>query len=407
MSRLNSEIYSDENDEELVFLAEDEISLGEGKGKAIPDLANPNFGTSDVWKILIVDDESDVHRATQIALRNLAFEGKAIVFFSAYSAHECKQIITEVHPDIAVVLLDVVMETNDAGLQVVKYIREELKNQQTRIILRTGHPGEAPEESVILDYDINDYKLKVELTRQRMLVAVITALRSYRDLLTIANQKAELEQTVKRLQQTQQRLEEYTQTLEITVAERTAALKVINQQLHRLATLDGLTHIPNRRRFDEYWQEQWLLMAKQQEPISLILIDVDYFKYYNDKYGHQAGDRCLYTIAQVIKQTLRRSMDLVARYGGEEFVVVLPHSLIEGARTTAEAIIIAVQNLDLPHAQSLVSDRVTISLGICSIVPQTNISSVTPIAIADKALYQAKKDGRNRYCIYGENSVQI
>ncbi|MBR8835003.1 MAG: hybrid sensor histidine kinase/response regulator [Stigonema ocellatum SAG 48.90 = DSM 106950] len=171
------------------------------------------------WKIMIVDDDPEVHQATTLALKNFTFEGKTLNFIFAHSGKEAKQLI-ESHPDTAFILLDVVMETNDAGLEVVKYIREELKNQFVRIILRTGQPGEAPEESVILNYDINDYQLKVELTRQKLVTIAIATLRSYRDLLVLEDnrkkltelnavleqQKATLTQMLDKLQQTELQL---------------------------------------------------------------------------------------------------------------------------------------------------------------------------------------------------------
>ena len=377
------------DDDQLIYDAEETV---------VPTL-DIALAERENWTVLIIDDEPDVHRATQLALNHFKFEAKPLTFFSAYSMATGKQLIAA-HPETAFILLDVVMETNDAGLQLVHYIREELKNWQVRIILRTGHPGEAPEEAVILNYDINDYKLKVELTRQRLLTTTIAALRSYRDLITIEQQKEKLVDTLACLQQTQSQLEEYTRTLEMKVTERTAALEEANKELHQLATLDGLTLVANRRRFDEYWQQQWQFLMQQQQPLGLILADIDYFKNYNDHYGHQQGDECLWKIAQTIAYTLNRPTDLLARYGGEEFVAVLPYTSIDGACKVAEIIIAEIHQLCLPHAHSLVSDRVTLSLGITCLVPQADRSWKQPITFADQALYQAKQEGRNRYCVY-------
>jgi len=133
------------------------------------------------WKVLIVDDESDVHIVTQTVLSSFSFQDKSIKFFNAYSAKEALEIMKN-EDGIALVLLDVVMEEDDSGLKVAKAIREDLHNSLVRIILRTGQPGSAPEESVIINYDINDYKEKTDLTSKKLFTTMITALRGYHDL---------------------------------------------------------------------------------------------------------------------------------------------------------------------------------------------------------------------------------
>ncbi len=150
------------------------------------------------WKILIVDDEEDVHTVTRLALRRLIFEERPMEFLSAYSAAEAKAFLL-IHSDIAVILLDVVMEDDNAGLSLASYIRKELANTMVRIIIRTGAPGQAPEEQVIMEYDINDYREKTELTTQRLRTTVITALRSFRDLSIIDTLNLEIEETQKEL----------------------------------------------------------------------------------------------------------------------------------------------------------------------------------------------------------------
>lgn len=147
------------------------------------------------WKILIVDDEPEVHAVTKLALSDFVFLDKRLEFVSAYSGAEAREIFLS-QPDIAVVLLDVVMETDDAGLQVANFIRNEANNLFTRIILRTGQPGQAPERDVIVNYDINDYKSKTELTAQKLFTVVIAALRSYRDIVTIEENRKGLEKII-------------------------------------------------------------------------------------------------------------------------------------------------------------------------------------------------------------------
>ncbi|RHW76358.1 HD domain-containing phosphohydrolase [Colwellia sp. RSH04] len=136
------------------------------------------------WKILIVDDEEDIHAITKMALKRFKLESRGVEFLSAYNSDQAKKVIEE-QDDIALIFLDVVMETDDAGLRLAKWLREENNNTFTRIVLRTGQPGQAPEEEVIMDYDINDYKQKTELDRSKLFTTVVTALRAYRDLIKI------------------------------------------------------------------------------------------------------------------------------------------------------------------------------------------------------------------------------
>lgn len=153
-----------------------------------PSTGSPVLKDRTPWKILIVDDEPDVHSVTRLALRNIEFHERKLELISAYSASEAYEILSH-NPDVAVVLLDVVMETDDAGLRLVQRIRNELQNQLCRIVLRTGQPGQAPEQEVIVSYDINDYKSKTELTTQKLFTTVIASLRSYESLLALENHR--------------------------------------------------------------------------------------------------------------------------------------------------------------------------------------------------------------------------
>ncbi|AFQ42719.1 diguanylate cyclase domain-containing protein [Desulfosporosinus meridiei] len=172
-------------------------------------------------------------------------------------------------------------------------------------------------------------------------------------------------------------------------------LENANQELSFLSSVDGLTGIANRRHFDQFLNQLWLLATHNREPIALILCDIDFFKAYNDTYGHLQGDECLKEVAASLKGSLKRQGDFIARYGGEEFVVVLPNTTVEGAVIVAETLRVSVENLEIPHRLSSVTPKVTISLGIA--VGHANLAnSPTPlIEAADKALYQAKQNGRN------------
>lgn len=188
-------------------------------------------------------------------------------------------------------------------------------------------------------------------------------------------------------------------TIAIHQAELYQQLQKAKDELEGIAILDGLTQIANRRCFDQQFQQEWERAKREQHPISLVLLDVDYFKLYNDTYGHQAGDDCLRQVAKAIGQAVKRPADLVARYGGEEFVVLLPNTTSGGAAKVAQAIQLAIQQLQIPHTQSDVSSHLTVSMGIATTIPSLEGSSTTLITSADQALYQAKKQGRNTYCL--------
>lgn len=185
-------------------------------------------------------------------------------------------------------------------------------------------------------------------------------------------------------------------TIAIQQAELYRQLEEANHELQRLATLDGLTQIANRRQFDSYLDGEWKRAVREKASISIVLCDVDFFKLYNDTYGHQAGDTCLQKIATALARSAKRPADLVARYGGEEFALILPKTDGIGAVRVADRIRQQVKALKLPHAKSSVSEYVTVSLGIATTVPNARALPVEAIALADKALYRAKELGRDR-----------
>ncbi len=173
-------------------------------------------------------------------------------------------------------------------------------------------------------------------------------------------------------------------------------IKKVNKKLKLLSVIDGLTQIPNRRRFDEYLGSEWKRHFRDKDHISVILCDIDFFKLYNDNYGHQAGDECLKKVARAINDCAHRATDLAARYGGEEFVVVLPNTDEDGAMAVAEEVRTHVQNLKIDHETSKVNDHVTLSLGVATMVPGSDNSAEELVAMADEALYEAKENGRNQ-----------
>lgn len=175
------------------------------------------------------------------------------------------------------------------------------------------------------------------------------------------------------------------------------ALEEANQTLKKMARIDGLTQIANRRSFDESIEREWQRMRREQKPLSLLLCDIDYFKKYNDHYGHQAGDECLKRVAKALGESILRPADLAARYGGEEFVLLLPDADSAGALEVGTRVIRTIENLALEHEKSEVSSSVTLSVGTATLQPFSQQQQPHElIALADAALYQAKEQGRNR-----------
>ena len=172
-------------------------------------------------------------------------------------------------------------------------------------------------------------------------------------------------------------------------------LAVVVQELRRLVSIDGLTQVANRRCLDEYLEQECKRSQREQVPMSLVLCDIDFFKNYNDNYGHQEGDRCLQEIAQAISKSTNRPADLVARYGGEEFAIILPNTDAEGGMNVANRATEIVRSLQLPHAFSKAANHVTISCGVATLAPPQDFEVKHLLKSADRALYTAKGEGRD------------
>lgn len=220
----NPDLSCNEEDDELVWAEEDDpptSSPDETKNAEQNILLTDEWISHDAttWKVMVVDDEPEIHDVIRFAFDGFVFQTKALNLIFASSGEEAKSLL-KMHPDTALIFLDVVMEKNDTGLQLVKYIRDTLQQHLVRIILHTGQPGEAPEELVIENYDINDYKLKSEMTRRKLLVAAMAGLRGYRDLLRLERNKIELSELYR--------------TVEQKVVERTAQLQQKNQLLRKI-----------------------------------------------------------------------------------------------------------------------------------------------------------------------------
>lgn len=208
--------------------------------------------------------------------------------------------------------------------------------------------------------------------------------------------------------QAEEELRRTNETLEEKVDERTAelvalnnSLAAVNEELQRLTLADGLTGIANRRYFNEYLEREWRTAKRQEHSLGLIMADIDFFKRYNDTYGHQAGDSCLKAVAAILDSGVSRAADLAARYGGEEFAVVLPDTDLAGALHIAEHLRRQVEKMGWEHREAP-SGHVTISLGVAALVPTAGSSPEELIKLADQALYQAKQSGRNRTAMVEE-----
>jgi hemerythrin len=219
--------------------------------------------------------------------------------------------------------------------------------------------------------------------------ALVAAVRTLHRVLTEQNHD---------LAQANLRLEERVaaRTRELTAANE--ALNEANQRLERISRIDGLLDIANRRHFDERLEEEWRRAARERRPVACLMIDVDHFKAYNDRYGHQAGDDCLKRVARAAESALRRAGDLVARYGGEELAMLLPNTEHGGAHGVALALRSALEQLNIPHEASPVAPVVTVSIGLAVAVPDRHASGSDLVSAADRALYQGKQTGRNRIC---------
>ncbi|MBD2446233.1 PleD family two-component system response regulator [Nostoc sp. FACHB-152] len=296
--------------------------------------------------ILIVDDEPSMRTLLRLYLEEVGYQ-----VAEANNGTEALSIFQQVRPDL--ILLDALMPDMD-GFEFCDKLRSFDFSNHTPVLMITGLEDQ---ESVDRAFQLGvvDYLIKpIQWTTLRQRVKMLI-------------QQSQLQQK----------------------------LVIANQQLQQLANVDSLTQVANRRHFEEYLSVEWQRMIREQQPISIILCDIDFFKFYNDTYGHLLGDSCLFQIAQAIKNVVQRPTDLVARYGGEEFVVILPNTNKQGATQIAQKICFAVRSLAIPHKSSSVSSCVTISSGLSTVIPQIDSSFEAIIMAADQALYGAKAKGRD------------
>ena len=257
----------------------------------------------------------------------------------------------------------------------------------------------APHLPIVLLTGLNDESVALKAVRAGAQDYLIKGQVTTEVLIRSVNYAIERMHHLEKIYQSEVRLQQINQQLAQQVKNRTSELEFRNQELKKLflyATTDKVTGIANRYRLEDFMQREWSNAIRNQISVSVIMIDIDRFKLYNDAYGHQAGDRCLRQVAQTINDTVRRPKDLAARYGGEEFIVVLSDVSPEGAITVAENIRSQVKALAIPHAKTEVNDYVTVSLGVSNTIPTINSQVERLILAADKALYLAKQKGRDR-----------
>ena len=260
-----------------------------------------------------------------------------------------------------------------------------------------------PNLPIVLLTGLKDESLALEAFRQGAQDSLVKEQTTTDILIRSINYAIERMHHLEKIYQSEERLQQVNRELETRVKNFTFELEHQNQELKKLfllATKDKVTGIANRYRLEDFLHREWGNSIRNQIPLSIIMIDIDRFKQFNDTYGHLEGDRCLRQVAQTIDATIKRSKDLVARYGGEEFIVILPDINIDGAVVVADNIRSQVKALNIAHVTSGSSDLLTISLGVASAIPAIDSEASSLIMAADRALYVAKQKGRDRIETY-------
>lgn len=312
--------------------------------------------------VLLVDDQSMIGEAVR---RSLATE-RDIDFHFCADPHEAIAVAEQLRP--TVILQDLVMPGID-GLNLLAQYRATPALRDVPIIVLSTK-DDPTVKSTAFAAGANDYLVKLPDS-----IELIARLRYHSRSYVALQQRDE---AYRALRESQQQLLE------------------TNLTLQRLMNSDGLTKLSNRRHFDEYLEMEWRRALREQASVSLLMIDVDYFKAFNDTFGHVAGDDALRQVAETLRTSCSRSTDMAARYGGEEFAMVLPGTSAGGARLLAEKVRRAIEALGIPHDQPQPGSVLSVSIGVAALIPSVGQDSLTLVEMADQGLYRAKHSGRNQ-----------
>lgn len=315
--------------------------------------------------VMLVDDQQFVAELLQ---RELANE-KDISLHYCQNPSQAVSTAEKIGP--TVILLDLTMPEID-GLTVCQFIRSHPATRDIPVIMLSSNDDPVTKAAAFAA-GANDYVVKLPDA-----VELIARLRYHSA--SYVN-KLQRDDAYRALRASQMQMAE------------------LNMRLLKLANIDGLTGIANRRHFDERLGEEWYRALRNRNSLTLVMFDIDWFKKYNDKFGHLEGDECLKRVARAAQEVARRPADTVARYGGEEFIVLLPETDSSGALTVAEKFRAEIENLHLPNPDSTVSPFVTVSVGVITVVPTADSTPEASLRLVDEALYRAKDAGRNRISV--------
>ncbi len=366
-----------------------------------------------VRRIIAIDDNRGIHRAFDMILGPRATSAKlkkgkteaagseesaqpddpTVISYDLDHAYQGEEGVEKVHEALesgkpfALAFVDIRMPPGWDGVETIRKIWQADKKVQ--VVVCTAHS----------DYSIDELSDQFRRSDSLLILRKPFEPVEVTQMANALTEKWVLEkQASMKMRELRRLVAQRTKELEKVnwhLLEEMAKREMVERKLEKLSRIDGLTNVANRRVFDESLEQEWQIAIHSAEPLSLIMLDIDHFKNYNDNYGHQCGDDCIKGIASVLQETLSRPRDLLARYGGEEFAVIMPETDAEGAHKVAEKLLEAIHGLDIIHEHSSAAALVTASAGVASIVPKEKLDSKLIVSQADKALYFAKHSGRN------------